>query len=228
MKHARITKCGPIRTPLLRVPRTPGRRARSPKPPLEVEIREVSFAAPLGQLLHDWAVGERLVLRNLNQEFGGKWFRLVTRLDRSPPPAANISTAHCLAFDGDDLVLALHTSRDWTIPGGHLEPGESAEEAMHREAREEAGITVTDPILFAHEEIDPHDGVAADPKYPVPAFQVFYVARLVAQGRITALDECTEARLFSPVEVRSIDGWPQRNLPLYEAALTIARAEFVL
>lgn len=87
---------------------------------------------------------------------------------------------------------------------------------------------MTDPILFAHEEIDPHDGVAADPKYPVPAFQVFYVARLVAQGRISALDECTGARLFSPDGVRAANGWPQRNLPLYEAALTIAQAEFTL
>lgn len=168
---------------------------------------------------------EPIVIRDLNQEFGGKWFRLVTRLDRRPPPIANISTAHCLAFDGDDLVLALHTSRDWTIPGGHLEPGESAEDAMNREALEEAGITVTNPVLFAHEEINPHDGIAAGPKYAVPAFQVFYVARLVTQGQITALEECTEARLFSPDEVRSADGWPQRNLPLYEAALRIARAE---
>lgn len=169
---------------------------------------------------------ESIVVRDLNQEISGKWFRLVTRLDRRPPPVANTSTAHCLAFDGYDLVLALHTSRDWTIPGGHLEPGESPEDAMHREALEEAGITVTDPILFAHEEINPHDGIAADPKYAVPAFQVFYVARLVRQGEITALEECTEARLFSPDEVRSAVGWPQRNLPLYEAALKIARAEF--
>jgi 8-oxo-dGTP diphosphatase len=176
-------------------------------------------------LVHDEAVAEHRVLRDLNQEFGGKLFRLVTRLDRTCPPAMNISTAHCLAFDGDDLVLALHTSREWTIPGGHLEPGESPEEAMHREALEEAGITVEAPMLFAHEEIDPHDGVAADPKYPVPSFQVFYVARLVTMGQITALDECTEARLFSPNQVRSLEGWPQRNLPLYEAALDIARHE---
>lgn len=165
------------------------------------------------------------MVRDLDHEFGGRWFRLVTRLDRRPPPAAHISTAHCLAFDGDDLVLALHTARDWTIPGGHLEPGETAEEAMRREALEEAGITVGDPILFAHEQIDPHDGIAADPRYAVPAFQVFYVARLVGQGEITALDECSEARLFSPTEVRSVEGWVRRNRELYDAALQIARSE---
>jgi 8-oxo-dGTP pyrophosphatase MutT (NUDIX family) len=96
---------------------------------------------------------------------------------------------------------------------------------MRREALEEAGITVAHAILFAHEEIEPHDGVAADPKYPVPSFQVFYVARLVAMGEITALEECSEARLFAPGEVRSVDGWPQRNLTLYEAALDTARRE---
>lgn len=176
-----------------------------------------------GFVIQDDAVGEGGVVRDLDQEFGGKWFRLVTRLDRRPPPAAHISTAHCLAFAGDAVVLALHTTRGWTIPGGHLEPGESAEDAMHREAREEAGITVAEPILFAHEEIEPHDGIAADPRYAVPAYQVFYVARLVAQGPLTAREECTEARLFSPDEVRNTKGWPERNLPLYEAALAITR-----
>ena len=181
--------------------------------------------AAVFSLRHDDAVIEPRVVRDLDQEFGGKLFRLVTRVDRRLPPAANISTAHCLAFDGDELVLALHASRGWTIPGGHLGRGESAEEAMYREALEEAGITVANPILFAHEEIDPHDGVAADPRYPVPSFQVFYVARLVAMGEITAMEECSEARLFAPDEVRAAEGWPQRNLPLYEAALEAARHE---
>jgi 8-oxo-dGTP pyrophosphatase MutT (NUDIX family) len=171
-------------------------------------------------------VDEPVVVRDINQEFGGNRFRLVTRLDRRPPPAGNTSTAHCLAFDGEHVVLALHATRDWTIPGGHLESGESPEEAMHREALEEAGIVVTDPILFAHEQIDPYDGIAADPRYPMPAFQVFYVARLVSHGRITHTEECTESRRFPPDEARAADGWVQRNRPLYEAALELARTEF--
>ncbi|HUR77076.1 MAG TPA: NUDIX domain-containing protein [Acidimicrobiales bacterium] len=170
-------------------------------------------------------VDAAVVIRDIDREFGGKRFRLVTRLDRSPPAAANISTAHCLAFDGDKIVLAFHTSRDWTIPGGHLEEGETAEDAMKREALEEAGIVVTNPVLFAHEQIDPYDGVPADPRYSVPAFQVFFVARLVSLGRITATDECTESRRFPPDEARAATGWMQQNRPLYEAALELARSE---
>lgn len=51
-----------------------------------------------------------------------------------PTPAALV-----FPFYGDRVVLADIASRGWCIPSGHLEPGESAEEAMRREAYEEAG-----------------------------------------------------------------------------------------
>ena len=171
--------------------------------------------------------GEGEVVRDLVQEFGGKRFRLVTRLDGTSPPLKNISTAHCLAFDDEGrIVLTLHHERDGTIPGGHLEPGETPLDAMVREALEEAGAVVTDGVVFAHEEIDPEDGVAADPRYPVPSFQVFFAARLVSLGQLSATDECSEARRFTPAEARCAPGWIQRNRPLYEAARKLAAAGF--
>lgn len=166
------------------------------------------------------------VVRDIVQVFGGREFRLITRLDHRSPTVANISAAHCLAFSGPDIVLALHATRDWTIPGGHMEPGESPEQAMAREAEEEAGITVADEILFAHEEIDPLDGVAASSRYTVPSFQVFYVARLVSRGPITTPEECTESRLFAPDQARAASGWIQRNGPVYEAALSLALSSY--
>jgi 8-oxo-dGTP pyrophosphatase MutT (NUDIX family) len=87
----------------------------------------------------------------------------VTRLDDDPPPLTHISTAHCVAVDDEHVVLALHRDRDWTVPGGHLELGESPEAAATREAAEEAGAVVEDLILFAHEQVDPVDATPFSP-----------------------------------------------------------------
>ncbi len=46
------------------------------------------------------------------------------------------------AFFGERLVLCDIQGRGWSIPSGHIQPGESPEQAIRREAQEEAGITV--------------------------------------------------------------------------------------
>jgi 8-oxo-dGTP diphosphatase len=54
---------------------------------------------------------------------------------------------------GDDAVLLCHRSSDrqwypdaWDLPGGHIEPDETAQKALVRELREELGVTLVEPL----------------------------------------------------------------------------------
>src|SRR5205085_8625852 len=102
------------------------------------------------------------------QVLGRFLYRVNFRMSDELPPPAHVSAAHCLAFDGDLVILTRHVERQWTIPGGRLEPGETPLQCMVREAKEEAGIEVTDARVVAHNRIEMLDPPPPDWPYRQP------------------------------------------------------------
>ncbi|MBQ8412175.1 MAG: 8-oxo-dGTP diphosphatase [Lachnospiraceae bacterium] len=59
-------------------------------------------------------------------------------------------TVLCLIHNEKQYLLQDRVKKDWkgyTLPGGHIEPGESIVDAVIREMKEETGLTIQEPKL---------------------------------------------------------------------------------
>ncbi|MDT0453831.1 (deoxy)nucleoside triphosphate pyrophosphohydrolase [Streptomyces hesseae] len=99
----------------------------------------------------------------------------------------------------------------WELPGGKLEPGESAPEALVRELREELGI-----------EAEPVDRIAGEwPLKPGYVLQV-WTARLL-EGEPRPLEDHDELRWLAPENVGEVD-WLEQDRPAVAEAAARLRA----
>lgn len=79
-----------------------------------------------------------------------------------------------VCFDGDGRILLLRQmhepGKQWNIPGGHPEPGESWEEALKREVYEETTVVLGDCGLIGYQTPTDPEGA--------PYYQLRYAARI--------------------------------------------------
>ncbi|MGN1033153.1 MAG: 8-oxo-dGTP diphosphatase [Intestinibacter sp.] len=70
-------------------------------------------------------------------------------------------TVLCLIYQGDKYLLQNRLAEDWkgyTLPGGHIENGESIVDAVIREMKEETGLTIKNPKLCGVKQFPIEDG----------------------------------------------------------------------
>ena len=70
-------------------------------------------------------------------------------------------TVLCLVYNEDAYLLQDRVKEDWkgyTLPGGHIESGESIVHAIVREMKEETGLTILNPKLCGVKQFPIEDG----------------------------------------------------------------------
>lgn len=147
---------------------------------------------------------------------------LMVLSDRLPPRELS-ATALVLAFSGDRLLQTQLVKRGWDLVGGHIEPGESPEEAVRREAYEEAGVKLGPLHLLGYQRLRLLGPRLETYRYPYPEnYQIFYCAQITALDDFSANQETHGRGLFSPTEAAQLP-WVQSHKELYLAALSTIR-----
>lgn len=123
-----------------------------------------------------------------------------------PIPAVGV-----ICFKGDRVLLIKRSkppkAGDWSLPGGHIEPGETRREAALRELLEETGVTakLLDKVATIDADFGTHHYILHD-----------YLA-LWESGKVLAGDDAADARLFTLDEIAALGMWPKAQSVILDA-----------
>lgn len=120
-----------------------------------------------------------------------------------------LPSCHALIRDGEQILLVKRGRPPfqgyWSLPGGGIELGERAEQALQREVREETGLEVAPTRLLGY-----LDGIEQDEVGRIRYHYVMlYFEAEVRGGNLQPADDAEEAR-WVPID-------QARELPLTDA-----------
>lgn len=107
-----------------------------------------------------------------------------------------VSVAALVTNEEGKILLVNSPWRGWEYPGGLIEPGETFQQALHREIREEAGVEV---------EITGFVGICKNVEKDI--VNIDFTCRYVS-GKLTPSEESTEVIWATPEEAFALITFP--------------------
>lgn len=111
-------------------------------------------------------------------------------------PTHLVSVAALVTNDNGEILLVKSPLRGWEYPGGLIEPGETFQEALHREIREESGVEV---------EVNGFVGICKNVQRDI--VNIDFTARYI-RGELTTSEESTEVVWATPQQAREMITFP--------------------
>lgn len=122
-----------------------------------------------------------------------------------------------VAFCGDDMVIGFGGRKNgWGLIGGTIEPGESFEETLSREIREESNMEVLSALPVGYQKVtDTRDGKHY--------FQLRYACKVRPYGPFTGdpAGGISEIKLVDPKEYRRYFDWGEIGERIVARALEL-------
>jgi len=135
------------------------------------------------------------------------------------PPLELCRTAFGLAFNGNRVLLTRLKNRDWDIPGGKIDPGETPQQAAVREVMEETFVQVEIINLLGIQELELFGPRPGDSGWAYPlSVQVYFLCRIIRLLPFRKNKESLERGFFDPDYAHEIPTmW--NHAGIYEEAL---------
>ncbi len=130
-----------------------------------------------------------------------------------------MGTAFGFVFEGDKILLTRLRDRDWDIPGGVIDPGETPAQAAVREVGEETYAKVEIVELIGIQEIELFGPKPEGYRWTYPLnTQVYFLCRLIELAPFAENAESFERGFVSPEEARQLPTMRNHD-GIYEEAL---------
>ena len=126
-----------------------------------------------------------------------------------------LKTVHAFCFYNDKLVVVYAESKKyWTPPGGGIESGETYEEAVIREVKEETNMKVVKQKLIGYQDI-------YEPNRIVRQTRSICIVEPIGEFDIDPDGDVTEIKLIDPKDYKKYFDWGLIGDRLMEQALSL-------